>query len=270
MCAEEEKVNPALYIGTSNVVIPLRQKDFPPEHADKSRLGFYATLFNSLEVNSSFYKLPKPATVAKWAAEVPEDFRFTFKLPKTVSHCKLLDFNEDDLAPFFQAIKEVGEKKGCVLLQLPPSINIEYLDKLDNLLEAIQFHNTENWPIAVEFRNLSWYEAETEEVLKDRSAFIVYHDMLKSEHSLQTKKQEIVFLRFHGPEPRYRGSYENKILTDYAVKIQKLLKAGSTVYVYFNNTAYTGGAYENARMLQDLLVTTCCAGTAHPQNTAHL
>ncbi|RYF89308.1 MAG: DUF72 domain-containing protein, partial [Chitinophagaceae bacterium] len=79
-----------LFIGTSNIILPYTKANFPAAFRDQSRLHYYSRLFNSIEINSSFYKLPLPATFEKWAADVTEDFRFTLKLSKCVSHAKEL------------------------------------------------------------------------------------------------------------------------------------------------------------------------------------
>lgn len=77
------------FCGTGNVVLPVPHKThLPPEYKDKSRLNYYASMFNSMEVNSSFYKIPMPRTVEKWANDVPENFRFTFKLFGGITHAK--------------------------------------------------------------------------------------------------------------------------------------------------------------------------------------
>src|ERR1700759_3716537 len=100
------------YSGTSGLLTPIPKRDFPPEFADKSRLAFYSHLFNSIEINSSFYKLPQAKTLAKWAGETTEGFRFTFKLWKELTHNKNLAFNAVDIPRFFDAINAVGNKKG--------------------------------------------------------------------------------------------------------------------------------------------------------------
>src|SRR5688500_3758496 len=112
------------YIGTSGIVVPIPQKDYPPAFHGRSRLSYYSSLLNSVEVNSSFYKNPKPATVAKWASEVGDDFRFTFKIPKAISHARDLAFDTADVATFVNLVDAIGAKKGCLLLQLPPGITI--------------------------------------------------------------------------------------------------------------------------------------------------
>src|ERR1700759_3590417 len=125
----------AIYAGTSGLVLPVPNKAaFPPEYRDKSRLAYYASLFNSIEINSSFYKVPMASTVKKWAADVPDDFRFTFKLWRGVTHNKQLAFNPDDLARFMSVVNNASNKAGCLLVQFPKSITIAYINQLRLLL----------------------------------------------------------------------------------------------------------------------------------------
>jgi uncharacterized protein YecE (DUF72 family) len=108
------------YSGISGLVLPVPNKThYPAEFQDKSRLCYYASLFNSIEVNSSFYKVPQSKTVAKWVADVPASFKFTFKLWREISHVKGLAFNPADVQRFMQAIDTAGEKKGCLLDPVP-------------------------------------------------------------------------------------------------------------------------------------------------------
>jgi uncharacterized protein YecE (DUF72 family) len=107
------------YSGISGLQTPIPKRDFAPEFADKSRLTFYASLFNSIEINSSFYKIPIAKTLSKWCTEVPGDFKFTFKLWQGITHNKGLAFNPDDVFKFIEVINVVGSKKGCLLVQFP-------------------------------------------------------------------------------------------------------------------------------------------------------
>src|SRR3954465_7391011 len=99
------------YCGTSNVVLPVQNKGFfPPEFQDKTRLNYYASLFNSVEINSSFYKIPMGRTVEKWANDVPHNFRFTFKLWREITHAKELNYTPADIHRFMQSINFAGTK----------------------------------------------------------------------------------------------------------------------------------------------------------------
>src|SRR5687768_14718612 len=101
------------YAGLSGIELPIPKYEFPPEFQKTSRLTYYATFFNSIEVNSSFYKIPMKATVVRWASSVPANFKFTFKLFKEITHIKELAFDVSYVAEFLEIISNVGEKKGC-------------------------------------------------------------------------------------------------------------------------------------------------------------
>lgn len=109
------------YSVTSGLLLPVPNKlHYPKEFQEKSRLCYYASLMDSIEINSSFYKVPQVSTMKKWAADVPEEFRFTFKLFKEITHNKDLAFDPEVVSSFFSVISHVEEKKGCLLVQFPP------------------------------------------------------------------------------------------------------------------------------------------------------
>lgn len=234
--------NATLYSGTSNIVLPIKQSEYPPEFTGASRLTYFASLFSSLEVNSSFYKIPKPATVEKWRDSVPAHFRFTFKVPKTVTHAKGLQFNVEELELFVEAAAGVGEKKGCLLVQLPPSVKREQQEELEGILECLR-SDARGWHIAVEFRDNSWYNRDVYRMLQNFGAGMVEQDMPKSPTPHVLVAEAFHYLRFHGPEGNYRGGYDDAFLEAQAVRVAGWLKKGREVYAYFNNTA--GAAFGN-------------------------
>src|SRR6478735_6068117 len=92
------------YSGISGLVLPIPKYKFPEAHQQSSRLTYYSSLLNSIEINRSFYVLPRGKTMAKWSHEVPENFTFTFKLWKQITHAKGLQFKESDVKDFLNAI----------------------------------------------------------------------------------------------------------------------------------------------------------------------
>jgi uncharacterized protein YecE (DUF72 family) len=244
--------NVSYYCGMSGLVIPMPKRDFPPEFQDKSRLAFYASLLNSIEINSSFYKLPMASTVQKWADSVPPNFRFTFKLWRDITHNKGLVFNAEDVDRFMQTIALVGQKRGCLLVQFPPSLTIAHTPQLDQLLNVIKLSDPEQqWKVAVEFRNKSWYQPEVYDLLDAYNATMVLHDLPASAAPIQLGEADFVYLRFHGPNGGYRGSYPDDVLYEYAEYIKEWQADGKTVYVYFNNTM--GDAYKNGATLTSFI-----------------
>lgn len=242
------------YSGTSGLVLPVPQALYPPEFQGKSRLNYYASLFNSIEINSSFYKIPQVSTVSKWAESVPGNFQFTFKLSKAITHAKGLDFYADDIDHFMQTIANIGNKKGCLLVQFPPGLKIEKCNQLQNLLISIKAGNPSNiWKVAVEFRNQSWYHEDVYDLLNQYKVSMVIHDLPSSATPLTASTGDFRYLRFHGPGGRYRGSYSDDFLYQYAEYIKAWTSEGKAIYLYFNNTM--GDAVKNLQTLNGFLQT---------------
>jgi len=236
------------FAGTSGLQIVQPKRDFLPEHSHLSRLGYYALHENSLEINSSFYKVPQAKTVARWATEVTEGFRFTFKVWKEITHHKNLLFRTEDIHRFMEAIRIPQIYQGCLLVQFPPSLQISALPQLQQLLSILKPYH---WPIAVEFRHNSWYTDTVFELLNNDQIAMVIQDMPKSATPLELTADELVYLRFHGPSGNYKDSYSESFLAEYASYIREWQQDGKTVYAYFNNTA--GAALDNLHFLKSCL-----------------
>jgi uncharacterized protein YecE (DUF72 family) len=241
------------YCGTSNVELPVPNKaHFPEEFRDKTRLNYYASIFNTVEINSSFYKIPLRRTVEKWAADVPDDFRFTFKMWRGITHTKGLVYDATDIHRFMTSVNGIGIKKGCLLLQFPASIKISYFQKLRQLLDDLyRDSEIQQWKVAVEFRDKSWYNDTVYQLLEHYHASVVIHDIPASSTPLIDMEASFVYLRFHGIQGDYRGSYANTYLQEQGAYITDWLKEGKTVFAYFNNTI--GDAVQNAIALQQQL-----------------
>jgi uncharacterized protein YecE (DUF72 family) len=238
--------SPSFYSGTSNVVVPIKQSQYPPEAKGASRLQYYAMLHSSVEINATFYKVPKRATIEKWGESVPHNFKFTFKVPKAVTHAKDLQFSGADLETFVAAVGGVGHKKGCLLVQLPPSIKQDMQEEVEGILEGLS-SDAKGWHIAVEFRHTSWYKSAVYRMLQHYGAGMVEHDLPKAPTPQVTVADDVKYLRFHGPEGTYRGSYDEPFLAGHANRIAAWVKEGKEVYVYFNNTL--GAALGNVATL---------------------
>jgi uncharacterized protein YecE (DUF72 family) len=235
----------AFYSGTSGIILPVPNKEFfPDEFKDKSRLEYYASLFSSVEINSSFYKVPMASTVRKWAESVPENFRFTFKLWREITHNKGLAFQEKDVQNFIETINQVEHKRGCLLVQFPPSLKIGMFSALQKLVETIREADQEKqWKTALEFRDSSWYHDDVFELAEQLGMGIVIHDKPKSSTPITDLPESFKYLRFHGPNGDYKGHYSDDLLYDYAELIYQWAGEGKEVFCYFNNTA--GDATQN-------------------------
>jgi uncharacterized protein YecE (DUF72 family) len=244
---------PAFYSGLSGLELPIPKYLFPEPHQDSSRLTYYSTFFNSIEINSTFYKLPLTKTVSKWASQVPDDFKFTFKLWKEITHVKDLDFKEADVELFFKVASHTAHKKGCILVQFPPSLGKANIMQLGALLRCITQHNTgQEWKIAIEFRNRSWHHGDVYDLLESFGAAMVIQDIPKSSTPRIDHASGFIYVRFHGPTGNYRDSYSESFLSEYATYIREWLEEGKTVYTYFNNTM--GDAFRNLESLNGFIL----------------
>ena len=237
--------------GTSGLVLTEpNKKHFPKDFQDKSRLSYYSSKFNSIEINSSFYKIPICRTYRKWSLQVPDDFQFSIKLWKGISHNRESDLKKD-VELFFSALECLGNKNGCLLVQFPASAPMD-LFRFKNILEQIKKMDPKGyWRLAIEFRHNQWYKKEVFRIIDKYGASLVLHDMPHSFIDKLKGNPTFVYLRFHGEKGDYRGTYSIDFLNDKANEIRQWMSQGLDVYVYFNNTI--GGAAENLETLNKIV-----------------
>jgi uncharacterized protein YecE (DUF72 family) len=153
-----------LYVGTSGYSYkPWKGKFYPEDLPASEWLSYYAERFSTVEINNTFYRVPKPDVFASWAKQVPEDFRFSVKATRRITHIKRLKNVEEETAYFLRAAEPLGDKLGIILFQLPPNLkkDVERLGKFLELLPAAGRH-------AMEFREASWFDEEVYAMLRDR------------------------------------------------------------------------------------------------------
>ena len=151
---------PKVHLGTAGWTIPRRvANEFPTEG---SALVRYAARFSAAEINSTFHRSHQPQTRARWAAAVPEEFRFAVKMPKVITHGLRLVGTTEVLATFLEEARNLGGKTGPFLLQLPPSLAYDYIvaSPFFALLRTYTSHD-----VVCEPRHPSWFEAEADNVL---------------------------------------------------------------------------------------------------------
>ena len=254
------------FSGTSNIeLIEKNKQAFPPEFRSKSRLAYYSSLFNSVEINSTFYRLPLPSTLEKWAAEVPDHFRFTLKLWREITHARDLVFHPEHVEKFMSVADHIGDKKGALLIQFPAGTKMEKaapfihtgkspIARLESLLARVQVFNPSNsWRVAVEFREPGWYNEQVYSLLAAHQAALVWHDRPVIHDEGAHERGPFVYLRFHGPGGgKYTGSYGDDLLHEKACRIRAWLARSKDVYVYFNNTM-AGDAPRNLLTLNKMV-----------------
>ena len=245
-----------VYIGTSGFSYSHWKGVFYPEGLPQPKwFEYYCQHFNSVELNVSFYRLPKKEVFAGWRKRAGKDFVFSIKGSRFITHVKKIGNCQEAVKTFFEAADSLRGRtsdevrppqgKNVVLWQLPPGLKAN-LERLESFLKILP----KTFRHAFEFRNKSWLAEEIYKLLKKYHTAIVFQDYPEWPIS-QEITADFVYLRFHGRTSLYSSCYTEKELTGWAKKIKNWLDMGLDVYVYFNNDAL-GYAVENARRLQEL------------------
>ena len=223
---------------------------YPAGLATARWLPFYAERFATVELNTTFYGIPAPATSARWATCVPRGFRFAVKLWKGITHFKrLLDCGEH-LARFFAAVEPLGAARGPLLVQLPRRWRRDPA-RLDAFLAEVRARATLRWRVALEVRDPDWVHPEIYRVCDRHGAAMALADMPICP-VLEPNDAPFVYLRRHGPQGTCRDSYPPERLQADAERIRGWLGEGRDCWSYYNNDI-GGAAVDDAAALMRLL-----------------
>jgi uncharacterized protein YecE (DUF72 family) len=208
----------------------------------------YATLFDTVEINNTFYRLPPPSTVERWAEQAPSGFTYAVKLGAFGSHRMKLRDAASWLPNHIDRVERFGPSLGPTLVQLPPRWRRD-AGRLDEFLSVAPAHV--RW--AVELRESSWLHDEVFEVLRAHGAALCIHDLLP-DHPWELTT-DWTYVRFHGPQAlkqKYWGRYGGRRLAPVADRLATWLGEGRDVYGYFNND-HEGHAVSDAQWLKERL-----------------
>jgi uncharacterized protein YecE (DUF72 family) len=237
-------------IGTAGWVLPKPLHD--RFSADGSHLTRYAAVFNGTEINSSFHRRHRTATYLRWAASVPGHFRFSVKMPKLITHERRLIAADDALHAFLDDAAALGDRLGCVLIQLPPSFAFVPAD-VEPFFQALRKRYGAN--VAVEPRHASWFAADASELLvRYRVARVAADPARVPEAAEPGGWKGLAYWRLHGSPQVYRSPYPDTQLAALAGKIRAVEHSTHSVWCIFDNTA-SGAAAANALTLQALVAT---------------
>ncbi|WP_426104912.1 DUF72 domain-containing protein [Massilia sp. TSP1-1-2] len=202
--------------------------------AEGSHLQRYAAVLGAAEINSSFYRPHQVKTYERWAASVPDDFRFSVKLPRSITHDAKLVGIDEPLAQFAREAGALGDKLGCVLVQLPPKREFDAGVVQDFFL---RLQDTFGCTIACEARNAAWFEADATALLQERGVTRVIADPAKGQPGAHVPTSATICARLHGSPRIYYSSYEPAYLAQLARDMDDHVAAGRTVWLIFDNTA---------------------------------
>jgi uncharacterized protein YecE (DUF72 family) len=238
-------------VGCAGWSIPAHQAgEF--EHGP-SHLARYASRFNAVEINSSFYRPHRQSTYATWASTVPGDFRFSVKVPKHVTHeCRLVNA-EQALDQFANEVSGLGEKLGMLLVQLPPSLPC-HLPQVRSFFRFLR--RLVSAPVACEARHASWFTPEVEEALTQEQVVRVIADPPVVADRSQSPSLGRAYFRLHGSPQMYYSAYTSEQLARTARHLSELAEKGVVPWCIFDNTA-AGAAVGNALELRGMLDQTC-------------
>jgi uncharacterized protein YecE (DUF72 family) len=232
-------------IGCAGWSIPSSHAQLFP--ASGSHLERYSARFGAVEINSSFYRPHRPQTYAKWAASVPEHFRFAVKVPKSITHEHRLKNADDPLTKFLSEVAELGSRLGPLLVQLPPSLNYE-----KGVVSAFFSTLREGFagPVVCEPRHPSWF---TPDAAPDADALLTHFRVARvaADPAIAPQAAQpggwsgLAYYRLHGSPTIYRSAYSSEFLDKLSARMQTLVKRETPAWCIFDNTA-EGAATGNA------------------------
>ena len=221
-----------IYTGTAGWSVPAALAE--KFAAEGTHLQRYSRVLPSAEINTSFYRPHQPRTYAKWAASVPDDFRFAVKVPKQITHEKRLRDCEILLDNFLAQVSFLESKLGVLLVQLPPalSFNPDSAEKF-----CCYFREKFAGSIVCEPRHLTWFSPQAEQLLIDSQIGRVAADpAISPRGSTPGGWNGSIYFRLHGSPKMYYSNYSDEFLNDLNSKLRHYLEY-SDVWCIFDNTA---------------------------------
>ena len=272
----------AVHIGISGWTYPgWRGSFYPPGLAHRRELSYASERLSSIEINGSFYSLQRPSSFQRWYDETPDDFIFSVKGGRFITHMKRLVDVETPLANFLATgVLALGHKLGPLLWQLPPSLSFD-ADRLtafvsllprstaaaadlaarhdDRLTEEQAFTRvTDDRPLrhAIEVRHPSLAVPDAVSLLRDHGVALVVADSAGRFPAVEETTSDFVYVRLHGTDELYASGYTNEALERWADKVRGWSASGLDVFVYFDNDAKVRAPYD-AQALMRLLEHSC-------------
>ncbi len=243
-----------LFIGTSGWHYSDWTGTFYPEGVSGyNELTYHARFFNTVENNSSFYRMAGEQTYKSWLKKTPDNYKFSIKLNKQITHGSKLILSDSvrtQVKYILDTTQVIGPKMGALLVQLPASFRYD-LERLDIFLA---FFTTEvrtrihTFDLAIEFRNKYWFTNDTYALLRKYNVALVAADSSRYPGARELTA-DIAYIRMHGPTKLFASSYSDAQLQELAGYIRSIMATVERIYVYFNND-FHGYAIKNAQTLQ--------------------
>lgn len=246
-----------LYIGTSGWHYPHWLGLFyPPEIKGYNELRFHAEHFNTVENNSSFYRIAKASTYQTWFRMTPAHYKFSIKLNKLITHTHRLELNDEvreKVHYILTSTQVLQDKLGAIVIQLPPSFRYD-VGKLASFLAFFTAEiqvQTYQFNVAIEFRHKGWFIDDVYALLQQYNVALVAGQSSRYPE-VRHLTADFAYIRMHGPTKLFASKYSTEQLAEWAAYIRGISPQVKQVYVYFNNDFY-GYALDNAKELAHLL-----------------
>jgi len=228
---------------------------YPPGTRPEDYLTFYSQVFDTVEIDTTFYGIPKRSTVLCWAEKVPDDFRFTAKMPQIITHANGLQRGYKDLTTFLERMSLLGDKLGPILVQLPPTFGYHNLDALRGFLGVLN-DTAKQFRFAIEFRNASLLREDVLSLLHEHHMALCLNDLEWMPPS-QDSTTHFAYFRWLGRPPVNGGqSLEALDVTDQLIasllRVRGIASRVEEIYGFFNDR-YAGHAPWTVNLVKEIL-----------------
>jgi len=236
---------PSIRIGTSGWTYSHWKGPFYPSDCPKNRwLEYYSRHFDTVELNATFYRQPKPITFTNWKKRTPDLFLWSVKASRYITHVKRLKDAGDSLERFYESALLLGSKLGPILIQLPPGLKYD-----QDLVEEFMAGLNPSLRHVMEVRNASWMNDTFFQQLESHGVAFCISDTAGRYPYKETVTADFVYVRLHGSRKLYASEYTEEELAGWAEKIGRFK---ADVFLYFDND-FKGYAVANARRLKQML-----------------
>ncbi|MCX7983148.1 MAG: DUF72 domain-containing protein [Syntrophales bacterium] len=232
-----------IFIGTSGWTYTHWAGTFYPHGLPRHRwISFYMTQFPTVELNASFYRSIRPDTYIKWRNLSPPGFLWSVKVSRVITHIKRLKNCEEAVSKFLEGVSLLGERLGCLLIQLPPSLSFER-----ETVKAFRPLIPHHFKVAIEARNKTWFTQECIDTLRELGLGWCISDTAGRYPYREEITTDFVYIRLHGSQSLYRSCYTDEELETWKEKIKDWKKE---TYVYFDNDYMAYAPFNAARLIE--------------------
>lgn len=228
---------------------------YPPDTRPEQYLAFYSKVFDTVEIDTTFYGIPRRSTVLSWAEKAPDGFRFAAKMPQVITHAKGLEGGYKDLPTFLERINLLGDKLGPILVQLPPTFGYHNLDALRRFLGFLH-ESAQEFRFAIEFRNASLLQEDVLSLLGEYGMALCLTDLESMPFSLEATTDFAYFRWLGRPSQNHGNTLRPRDLTEdfiaWVARVRRVASQVEEVYGFFNDR-YGGHAPRTANLLKEIL-----------------